>query len=204
MSDWKIRRLRGECAKCERAFETDGERLLTQVRFVDEELVREDFHPECWEEPSDAIYWWATRREVQGKKTLALDFELIERLFFQLEERSEDKIRELRYLLCLMLMRKRRLKLVRVQRGPEGEAMLLRRPRRKEECRVFVYDFDPERLDVLRGELATLLDGDFEGEGEAAEGSDLPAEGSDLPAEGSESDLDAGVELELPGDEASA
>ncbi len=204
MSDWKIRRLRGECAKCERAFETDGERLLTQVRFVDEELVREDFHPECWEEPSDAIYWWATRREVQGKKTLALDFELIERLFFQLEERSEDKIRELRYLLCLMLMRKRRLKLVRVQRGPEGEAMLLRRPRRKEECRVFVYDFDPERLDVLRGELATLLDGDFEGEDEAAEGSDLPAEGSDLPAEGSESDLDAGVELELPGDEASA
>ena len=35
MSDWKIRRLRGECAKCERAFETDGERLLTQVRFVE-------------------------------------------------------------------------------------------------------------------------------------------------------------------------
>ena len=28
MSDWKIRRLRGECAKCERAFETDGERIL--------------------------------------------------------------------------------------------------------------------------------------------------------------------------------
>ena len=185
MSDWKIRRLRGECAKCERAFETDGERLLTQVRFVDEELVREDFHPECWEEPSDAIYWWATRREVQGKKTLALDFELIERLFFQLEERSEDKIRELRYLLCLMLMRKRRLKLVKVQRGPEGEAMLVRRPRRKEECRVFVYDFDPERLDVLRGELATLLDGDFEQEDEAAAGSDESAED---PGEGVESE----------------
>lgn len=171
MSDWKIRRLRGECAKCGRAFETDGERVLTQVRFVDEELVREDFHPECWEEPKDAIYWWATRREVKGKKTLALDFELIERLFFQLEERSEDKIRELRYLLCLMLMRKRRLKLVKVQRGPEGEAMLVRRPRRKEEWRVFVYDFDPERLDVLRGELATLLDGDFEQEDAGGEDS---------------------------------
>jgi hypothetical protein len=169
MSDWKIRRLRGECAKCERAFETDGERLLTQVRFADDELVREDFHPECWEEPSDAIYWWATRREVKGKNTLALDFELIERLFFQLEERKEDKIRELRYLLCLMLMRKRRLKLLKVQRGKDGEAMLVRRPRHKEEWRVFVYDFEPERLDALRGELATLLDGDFEEDGEGAE-----------------------------------
>jgi hypothetical protein len=169
MSDWKIRRLRGECAKCERAFETDGERLLTQVRFADDELVREDFHPECWEEPSDAIYWWATRREVKGKNTLALDFELIERLFFQLEERKEDKIRELRYLLCLMLMRKRRLKLLKVQRGKDGEAMLVRRPRHNEEWRVFVYDFEPERLDALRGELATLLDGDFEEDGEGAE-----------------------------------
>jgi len=139
------------------------------VRFADDELVREDFHPECWEEPSDAIYWWATRREVKGKNTLALDFELIERLFFQLEERKEDKIRELRYLLCLMLMRKRRLKLLKVQRGKDGEAMLVRRPRHKEEWRVFVYDFEPERLDALRGELATLLDGDFEEDGEGAE-----------------------------------
>ena len=191
MSDWKIRRLRGECAKCERAFETDGERLLTQVRFADDELVREDFHPECWEEPSDAIYWWATRREVKGKNTLALDFELIERLFFQLEERKEDKIRELRYLLCLMLMRKRRLKLLKVQRGKDGEAMLVRRPRHKEEWRVFVYDFEPERLDALRGELATLLDGDFEEDGEGAE----------LSSEGAEDDAAHDQEVELSGDE---
>ena len=87
---------------------------------------------------------------------------MIERLFFQLEGRAEDKIRELRYLLCLMLMRKRRLKLVKVQRGKEGEAMLVRQPRRKQEWRVFVYDFEPERIEVLRGELASLLDGELE------------------------------------------
>lgn len=170
MSDWKIRRLRGECAKCERAFETDGERILTQVRLDGDDLVREDHHPECWEEPADAIFWWATRFAVKAKSTLALDFELIERLFFQLEGRSEDKIRELRYLLCLMLMRKRRLKLVKVHRGKEGEAMLVRQPRRKQEWRVFVYDFEPERIDVLRGELASLLDGEIE------EGDEDPAE----------------------------
>jgi len=162
MSEWKIRRLRGECAKCGRAFETDGERILTLVRFDGDDLVREDYHPECWEEPTDAIYWWATRFEVKGKSVFALDFELIERLFFQLEERTGDKIRELRYLLCLMLMRKRRLKLVKVHRGKEGESMLVRRPRSKEEWRVFVHDFEPERIEVLRGELATLLDGDLE------------------------------------------
>jgi len=195
MSDWKIRRLRGECAKCERAFATDGERILTQVRFDGEELVREDHHPECWEEPADAIYWWATRYSVKAKSTLALDFELIERLFFQLEDRTEDKIRELRYLLCLMLMRKRRLKLVKVHRGRDGEAMLVRQPRRKEEWRVFVYDFDAERIEVLRGELANLLDGELlneeEGLGEEAEPN--PGVASEASAESTEGDED-GVE----------
>ena len=161
MSNWKIRRLRGECAKCERPFETDGERILTQVRMEQAELIREDYHPECWEEPADAIFWWATRFAVKKKSTMALDFELIEKLFFQLEGRSEEKIRELRYLLCLMLMRKRRLKLVKVHRGKEGEAMLVRQPRRKQEWKVFVYDFEPERIEVLRGELSSLLDGDL-------------------------------------------
>ena len=179
MSDWKIRRLRGECAKCERAFETDGERILTQVRLDGDDLVREDHHPECWEEPADAIFWWATRFAVKAKSTLALDFELIERLFFQLEGRSEDKIRELRYLLCLMLMRKRRLKLVKVHRGKEGEAMLVRQPRRKQEWRVFVCDFEPERIDVLRGELASLLDGEFEdGDEDHEEGAEVDEEAS--------------------------
>lgn len=168
MGDWKIRRLRGECAKCERAFETDGERILTQVRFDGDVLVREDHHPECWEEPTDAIFWWATRYAVKGKSTMALDFEMIERLFFQLEERSEEKVRELRYLLCLMLMRKRRLKLVRVKRGGDGEAMIVRQPRKKKEWQVFVYDFDADRIELLRGELSTLLDGELDGE----EGSD--------------------------------
>ena len=176
MSDWKIRRLRGECAKCERPFETDGERILTQVRLEGDALIREDYHPECWEEPVDAIFWWATRFAVKAKSTLALDFELIEKLFFQLEDRSEEKIRELRYLLCLMLMRKRRLKLVKVQRGKEGEAMLVRQPRRKQEWRVFVYDFEPERIEVLRGELSSLLDGDL---GAGDEETPLDAEASD-------------------------
>jgi hypothetical protein len=192
MSDWKIRRLRGECAQCERAFETDGERILTQVRFDGDDLVREDYHPECWEEPIDAIFWWATRFAVKAKSTRALDFELIERLFFQLEGRSEEKVREVHYLLCLMLMRKRRLKLVRVERGQEGEAMIVRQPRRKKEWRVFVYDFEPERIEVLRGELATLLDGELEG-GDAessgqAEGADegrrAAEDGSAVGAEG--------------------
>jgi len=186
MSSWKIRRLRGECAKCERAFETDGERILTQVRLDGDDLVREDHHPECWEEPADAIFWWATRFAVKAKSTLALDFELIERLFFQLEGRAEEKIRELRYLLCLMLMRKRRLKLVKVHRGKEGEAMLVRQPRRKQEWRVFVYDFEPERIEVLRGELSSLLDGELEdGDEEPLEGAEVADEAeSDAPSVG--------------------
>jgi hypothetical protein len=65
----------------------------------------------------------------------------------------------MRYVLCLILMRKRRLKLARVERGAEGEAMLVRRPRREESLRVFVFDFSPERLEELRHELLQVFEG---------------------------------------------
>ncbi len=56
-------------------------------------------------------------------------------------------------------MRKRRLKLQRVERGPEGEALVVRRPRREEGWRVYVFDFGPERLEELRGELLRVFEG---------------------------------------------
>jgi hypothetical protein len=56
-------------------------------------------------------------------------------------------------------MRKRRLKLQRVERGPDGEAMVVRRPRRDEGWRVFVFDFSPERLEQLHQELLQVFEG---------------------------------------------
>ena len=161
MSDWKIRRRHGECSRCQSAFE-DGTRHASILRIDDEEsLVREDLCPTCWEgeDQAEMLFWWFTHHQEDNKKTLRLDLESLERLFMELEGREQEKIRELRYLVCLLLMRKRKLKLIRVERKKQGEKLILRRPRRTEELSVWVADFSPERMEEMRTSLQEALEG---------------------------------------------
>jgi hypothetical protein len=161
MAEWKIRRRHGECTRCQAAFEEAGRHA--SVLLIDEEqnLLREDLCDACWRamEPGGLLFWWFTRFYASRKKTLQLDLGSLERLFMELEGREEEKLRELRYLLCLLLMRKRRLKLQKVKRGKQGEELVLRRPRRTEELSVWVYDFTPDRMEELRSRLQEVLDG---------------------------------------------
>ncbi len=123
------------------------------------EDAHEVAHEQAQAHASDELFWWATRHQPGKRTTLALDLEALEALFLRLHEREETAIRELNFVLALLLMRKRRLKLERVERKGAGEAMVFRRPRREELYRVSVFDFDAEKMEELRTRLAEVLEG---------------------------------------------
>jgi hypothetical protein len=186
MSDWKIRRKEEACARCEKAFE-DGEQHFSVLQVSPEALGREDRCLACHEtaeDPEETIFWRTTRRE--ARRGLAVDFESIERLFLALGARTEERLIELRYLLSLLLMRKKRLKLVRVRRSDEAEFMLMRRPRRTEELEVRVFDLTTERTAVLKQELERIFEGagaeDLTAPVEAEEAEEPEAEPDSEPA----------------------
>ena len=205
MAEWKIRRRHGECSACAAAFE-DGTRHASSLRFDEEEsLVREDLCQACWEaaDESSYVFWWFTRHEVDRKKTVQLDMGSLERLFMELQGREEEKLRELRYLLCLLLMRKRKLKLVKVKRGSKGEQLVLRRPRRTEELLVWVYEFTPDRMEELRTRLQEVLDGvgsEDEEPNAGAEPGDSDSIEASAESEGDLEDVSAAIEA-APSDE---
>jgi len=99
-----------------------------------------------------------------------------------------ERLEQLRYLLSLLLIRKRRLMLVRAVRRGDGEALVLRRSRRQEQIEVRAFDLEPEQMETVRAELQRLFEGealdgdandgagDDEGEG-AAEDAPEAAEG---------------------------
>jgi hypothetical protein len=185
--DWKITRRHDVCSGCEAQFD-EGALLWSLVHVADGELAREDLCRSCFEgratAEADEVVWWRTKNRAERKRGLQLDLEALEALFLALEDRTEQKMRELRYLLCLILMRKRRLKVVRVLRDAEGEAFTLRRPRRSEELKVFVFELGPERQDELRGELLRIFDEpglggaiDEAGSGDATEAEEAAADG---------------------------
>jgi len=170
MDSWRFRKKHGTCTACERSF-SDGERHVSLLAVAGEELTRKDLCDPCWEvhaRSADDLFWWFTRFEIGRKRTLSLDLASLERLFIELEGREGEKLAELRYLVCLLLMRKRKLKLASVRRDQDGEFLVVRRPRRKEALPVAVHDFQPEQLEEVSARLSSILDGSGESDGLSA------------------------------------
>jgi hypothetical protein len=191
MVDWRISRRQGACGVCGRAFE-DGEPHFSALLVEGEELARRDACRACWRTGAGegALFWWRTRHQEHKRRGLALNVEALEALFLSLEGRAEASLQELRYVLCLLLMRKRRLKIERVLRDGAGEAMLVHRPRRKESLRVQVFDFQPERIDELRTRLQEVFEGaelpsDTEGGDSGTDDTDTDAAPGELEREAS-------------------
>ncbi len=160
MNDWRIHRHEELCSACARAF-LEGEPFFSVLAFEGESLRREDRCQVCFasRSPGEDLVFWRTSHHTDRRARLAVDFEALEELFLALEGREEERFRELRYLLALLLLRKKRLKLVGVTRHEGGETMSLRRPRRTEEHEVAVFELDGERSRFLKEGLARIFEG---------------------------------------------
>ncbi len=160
MGDWKFGGRQGLCTECERAF-ADGEPLHSLLALNEGAFSRSDLCAGCFgeREPSEDVVYWRTKYTVVEKKGVQLDLESIHALFGALEEREERGWRELRYLLCLILMRKRRLKVLGVRNVDGDEVFVVRRPRTEDEKLVHVFDFSAERRGELRETLQAIFDG---------------------------------------------
>jgi len=188
MSDWTIRRPGQACSGCDRGFEP-AEAHYSLLVFREGRIEREDLCPMCFDGRGPAgtspearrgpvdpggragrareeLVWWRTRRPEEGRRTLQVDFDAVEALFGALAGRREERLIELRHLLALLLLRKRRLKLVGIGRGePSGEGaaqeevLFVRRPRRDERLAVSVRELSSERAAELAAELERIFSG---------------------------------------------
>jgi hypothetical protein len=188
MTQWKLTKRQPVCRHCSRAFE-NGEPHVSALAVRGEEVAREDVCLSCWKSQSSHgdLFWWRTRHDEERKRGIALNLEALDALFARLEGRCEGQLAELRYVLCLVLMRKRRLKIERVERDADGEALIVTRPRRNDVYRVAVFDFSPEKIDELRTRLQEVFEGSEGAELEpaATSASDAP-EVAESAAEASE------------------
>jgi hypothetical protein len=159
MTDWKFTKRGEQCAQCSRPF-AEGEVHVSALAVEGETIARLDACLACWKrrDAQNDLFWWRTHHSANKPRGLALNLEALEALFFSLGARSETNLRELRYVLCLILMRKRRLKIDRVGRSERGEVLVVSRPRRQEAHEVDVYDFSPEKIDELRGRLQDVFE----------------------------------------------
>lgn len=165
---WKIAGMDGRCQRCKTGFPHGG----TFFSYLDWEMggevpvfLRHDICADCWpltlrELPDfpPPIYWHAHRKKGDKNKQL-VDLEAMKGLFFRLLEDDREEIAGLRYVIALMLQRKKLLKPVRRFDGARGD-LCFKDPRDEEGkkiLRLAVPDLDEKALELLRDQLGEIL-----------------------------------------------
>ena len=173
--DYEIHRSTRHCAKTGREL-VPGEEFYSVLTEAGSALVREDFSAEAWEgPPAAAIGWWKSHvPSPDARKLHWAPNDVMLDLFEQLADDSRQA--DLRYVLALLLIRRRVMRLEDTERGEiidekidktidettgkEGgvrETMVLYCPRRESEYRIAAVPPTAERASEIQRELARLL-----------------------------------------------
>jgi len=186
MTEYQFSRPVGRCHVSGRTI-AEGEEFYSALFETPGGLERRDYAIDCWEGPPPGVVCHFKTRLPRKQETrkVFVDDEVLLSFFRQLEGSADvgepvpsdvmGKLR-FRFVLALILMRKRLLRYERTIREERGEFWEMRLVRDKTLHRVFNPSLEDAEIQDLTGELSTVLagfasstDGALEDEGAAAD-----------------------------------
>lgn len=163
MADWEIKKTLGQCFGTGREFAVEEEYYAALVE-TGEDLERRDFCMEYWQEHKPEVYcFWKTRMpNPEVRKQLFVDNEMLLAFFDRLAEETEPEKLNFRFVLMLILMRKKRLKYEasREEDGREIWTVKVAGQDRKEE--VENPHLTDEQIEQLSAQMSQILQSDLE------------------------------------------
>lgn len=111
MVEWEINKALGRCCGTDRPIELQEEYFAALVE-TDQGLQRRDYCQEYWQQnhPTVYCYWKSKLPSPDKKKKLLIDDDMLMAFFERLACETEQEKINFRFVLALILMRKRRLK----------------------------------------------------------------------------------------------
>ena len=125
---WQIPSPADACAQCQAVLLPDAE-VTVQLVFVDGGPARRDLCSACGEAVgnSQGAFFWRQRRQERGDERPVVDYAFLREMFGRMLERPEEVYRRLSYLVGLVLIRKRHLRLKGFERRDGQEVMVVTR-----------------------------------------------------------------------------
>ncbi len=158
MTPWTYPKRDAACSDCSRSFQ-EGEEVYSLLRFHAEQLQRVDACRACFDQrdaSNDVVYWRTVHREKKG--AMRVDFDVLLAAMESLSQDQREERRDLCYLLALLLVRHRKLRLERVEMRGGQEYLVLRKIRSQNRFVVESRELESQRRKALTGVLAQLLD----------------------------------------------
>jgi len=160
MAEYEISRATGKCATCARPLEV-GDVFYTVVVAEGEGFVRHDIGAECWQgPPAGALCHFRTRvPEREKKRKVLVDDSILVDFFRRLSETDEAGKERFRFVLSLILLRKRLLKYEQTTRDGDREYWHMRLMPDKTQHRVVNPGLEESQIEGLMVELGSILEG---------------------------------------------
>ena len=157
MVDYEIQRCTRHCASSGREL-LEGETFYSVLLPRGAELLRLDYSAEAWNgPPADALGWWKSQMPTrEAKKAQLAPSDVLLELFVGLGDQPQQV--DKRYVLALLLVRRRIMRLEETQTDDQGQETLVLYCHRDESMhRVAVVLPSDERADEIQAELSQLL-----------------------------------------------
>jgi hypothetical protein len=158
--DWTMPRRADVCAGCQRTFAV-GEAVQAFLYDAAAGYERHDYCQTCQppDQPAPLGVWKTRRPEPATRRVQPFDREAIYGFFERLEDAQKPHQVQFRFVLALLLWRKKVLRLERTVPNGEHEAWEFVAARTGTPHRVVRPDLDEHQLEQLSGQLEQLLAG---------------------------------------------
>lgn len=170
--DYNISKPAGTCQKCQKQLAA-GEAYTALVRETGDDFVREDYCMPCWESLQEANphpaasvdvvgTWKSIVPQPQEKKKLFVDNELLINFFERLTDTNEPVKISFRYVLALVLMRKKLLVYDRMDRADDGTEIWQMHFRGDDRVhRVVDPKMDEQKIADVNAQLGQILESEL-------------------------------------------
>lgn len=158
MGEWEINKTEGLCYATNKEF-AHGEEYFAALVETDEGLHRRDFCAEYWENEKPQVFcYWKTRLPFPDqKKQMFVDDEMLMVFFERLAQETDQEKINFRFVLTLVLMRKRKLKYESSKTQDGKEVWRLRIAGSKDVVEVVNPHLGEDQIEQLSGQVGQIL-----------------------------------------------
>jgi hypothetical protein len=158
MTDYQLQANTRRCAATGQELHP-GERFYGVLLVENGKFIRKDYSERAWQGPPDgALGFWRSRVvEGQSARRPPVDDDLLMACLQRLESESDSTKIAFRYVLALLLMRRKRLRLEDTKKEGEREVMHLRCTRKGDRFRVADPALSDHELESVQDEVFRVL-----------------------------------------------